>query len=200
PMPVYGSYDEEFDHQLATYIDHLNAARGEVECPEAFALAKTLSEECAEFARLSQSRVYENLSFRANVIAYLKAMVLYVAHGEEWSQEIEDFVRWSLQYDLWCKMQFFGEDIENVENEDANQSINKGPQNLLDLLPRVFTREEAQQMRERRGIRSGSVTNMLSNWKSRGYIEIYGETHPAASNLKRYIKTSKYLETHAQSA
>ena len=200
PMPVYGSYDEEFDRELATYIERLNAVRGEVECEEAFRLAQELSEECAEFARLSQSRVYENLSFRANVIAYLKAMVLYVAHGEEWSQEIEDFVRWSLKYDLWCKMQFFGEDIENVENEDANQSINKGPQNLLDLLPKVFTREEAQQMRERRGIRSGSVTNMLSNWKSRGYIEIYGETHPAAPNLKRYIKTSKYLETHAQSA
>ena len=200
PMPVYGSYDEEFDRELSNYIERLNAARGEVECPEAFALAQTLSEECAEFARLSQSRVYENLSFRANVIAYLKAMVLYVAHGEEWSQEIEDFVRWSLKYDLWCKMQFFGEDIENVENEDANHNINKGPQNLLDLLPKVFTREEAQQMRERRGIRSGSVTNMLSNWKSRGYIEIYGETHPAAPNLKRYIKTSKYLETHAQSA
>ena len=200
PMPVYGSYDEEFDHQLATYIDHLNAARGEVECPEAFALAKQLSEECAEFARLSQSRVYENLSFRANVIAYLKAMVLYVAHGEEWSKEIEDFVRWSLQYDLWCKMQFFSEDIENVGNEEANHNTNKGPQNLLDLLPKVFTREEAQQMRERRGIRSGSVTNMLANWKSRGYIEIYGETHPVELNLKRYIKTSKYLETHAQSA
>ena len=200
PMPVYGSYDEEFDHQLATYIDHLNAARGEVECPEAFALAKQLSEECAEFARLSQSRVYENLSFRANIIAYLKAMVLYVAHGEEWSKEIEDFVRWSLQYDLWCKMQFFSEDIENVGNEEANHNTNKGPQNLLDLLPKVFTREEAQQMRERRGIRSGSVTNMLANWKSRGYIEIYGETHPVELNLKRYIKTSKYLETHAQSA
>ena len=200
PMPVYGSYDEEFDHQLAIYIDHLNAARGEVECPEAFALAKQLSEECAEFARLSQSRVYENLSFRANVIAYLKAMVLYVAHGEEWSKEIEDFVRWSLQYDLWCKMAFFGENIENVGNEEANYNTNKGPQNLLDLLPKVFTREEAQQMRERRGIRSGSVTNMLANWKSRGYIEIYGETHPVELNLKRYIKTSKYLETHAQSA
>ena len=200
PMPVYGSYDEEFDHQLAIYIDHLNAARGEVECPEAFALAKTLSEECAEFARLSQSRVYENLSFRANVIAYLKAMVLYVAHGEKWSQEIENFVRWSLQYDLWCKMAFFGENIENVGNEEANHNTNKGPQNLLDLLPKVFTREEAQQMRERRGIRSGSVTNMLANWKSRGYIEIYGETHPVELNLKRYIKTSKYLETHAQSA
>ena len=200
PMPVYGSYDEEFDHQLATYIDHLNAARGEVECPEAFALAKQLSEECAEFARLSQSRVYENLSFRANVIAYLKAMVLYVAHGEEWSQEIEDFVRWSLQYDLWCKMAFFGENIENVGNEEANHNTNKGPQNLLDLLPKVFTREEAQQMRERRGIRSGSVTNMLANWKSRGYIEIYGDTHPVELNLKRYIKTKKYLETHAQSA
>ena len=200
PMPVYGSYDEEFDHQLATYIDHLNAARGKVECPEAFALAKQLSEECAEFARLSQSRVYENLSFRANVIAYLKAMVLYVAHGEEWSKEIEDFVRWSLQYDLWCKMAFFGENIENVGNEEANHNTNKGPQNLLDLLPKVFTREEAQQMRERRGIRSGSVTNMLANWKSRGYIEIYGETHPVELNLKRYIKTKKYLETHAQSA
>ena len=200
PMPVYGSYDEEFDHQLATYIDHLNAARGEVECPEAFALAKQLSEECAEFARLSQSRVYENLSFRANVIAYLKAMVLYVAHGEVWSKEIEDFVRWSLQYDLWCKMAFFGENIENVGNEEANHNTNKGPQNLLDLLPKVFTREEAQQMRERRGIRSGSVTNMLANWKSRGYIEIYGETHPVELNLKRYIKTKKYLETHAQSA
>ena len=200
PMPVYGSYDEEFDHQLAIYIDHLNAARGEVECPEAFALAKQLSEECAEFARLSQSRVYENLSFRANVIAYLKAMVLYVAHGEEWSKEIEDFVRWSLQYDLWCKMAFFGENIENVGNEEANYNTNKGPQNLLDLLPKVFTREEAQQMRERRGIRSGSVTNMLANWKSRGYIEIYGETHPVELNLKRYIKTKKYLETHAQSA
>ena len=200
PMPVYGSYDEEFDRELSNYIERLNAVRGEVECHEAFALAKQLSEECAEFARLSQSRVNDNLSFRANVIAYLKAMVLYVAHGEEWSKEIEDFVRWSLQYDLWCKMAFFGENIENVGNEEANHNTNKGPQNLLDLLPKVFTREEAQQMRERRGIRSGSVTNMLANWKSRGYIEIYGETHPVELNLKRYIKTKKYLETHAQSA
>ena len=103
-------------------------------------------------------------------------------------------------YVMWCKLAFFGENIENVGNEEANHNTNKGPQNLLDLLPKVFTREEAQQMRERRGIRSGSVTNMLANWKSRGYIEIYGETHPVELNLKRYIKTKKYLETHAQSA
>ena len=197
PMPVYGSYDEEFDRELATYIERLNAVRGEVECPEAFALAQTLSEECAEFARLSQSRVYENLSFRANVIAYLKAMVLYVAHGEEWSQEIEDFVRWSLQYDMWCKMAFFAESIEETEGNNTSHHTRKGPQNLLDLLPKVFTYEDAAQVKQRVTGQSGSPKAMLNNWIRRGYIDIYGETHPAAPNLKRYIKTSKYLETHA---
>ena len=200
PMPVYGSYDEEFDRELSNYIERLNAARGEVECPEAFALAQTLSEECAEFARLSQSRVYENLSFRANVIAYLKAMVLYVAHGEEWSQEIEDFVRWSLQYDMWCKMAFFAESIEETEGNNTSHHTRKGPQNLLDLLPKVFTYEDAAQVKQRVTGQSGSPKAMLNNWIRRGYIEIYGETHPAAPNLKRYIKTSKYLETHTQSA
>ena len=200
PMPVYGSYDEEFDRELATYIERLNAVRGEVECPEAFALAQTLSEECAEFARLSQSRVYENLSFRANVIAYLRAMVLYVAHGEEWSREIEDFVRWSLQYDMWCKMAFFAESIEETEGNNTSHHTRKGPQNLLDLLPKVFTYEDAAQVKQRVTGQSGSPKAMLNNWIRRGYIEIYGETHPAAPNLKRYIKTSKYLETHTQSA
>ena len=200
PMPVYGSYDEEFDRELSNYIERLNAARGEVECPEAFALAQTLSEECAEFARLSQSRVYENLSFRANVIAYLKAMVLYVAHGEEWSREIEDFVRWSLQYDMWCKMAFFAESIEETEGNNTSHHTRKGPQNLLDLLPKVFTYEDAAQVKQRVTGQSGSPKAMLNNWIRRGYIEIYGETHPAAPNLKRYIKTSKYLETHTQSA
>ena len=138
PMPVYGSYDDVFDRELAAYIEHLNAARGEVECPEALALARTLSEECAEFARLSQSRVYENLSFRANVIAFLKAMVLYVAHGGQWSREMEDFVRWSLQYDLWCKMEFFSQAIEDTENGVRIAQNRRGPQNLLDLFPRCL--------------------------------------------------------------
>ena len=199
PMPVYGSYDDAFDRELATYIGHLNAVRGEVECPEAMDLARTLSEECAKFARLSQSRVYENLSFRANVIAYLKAMVLYVAHGEQWSREMEDFVRWSLQYDLWCKMEFFGQAIEEVE--DGIQSVHprKGPQNLLDLLPEVFTREEAGLMRQHQGIRQGTLKSMLSNWKKRGYIELYGEEMYGKDIARqRYVKTEAYLKDHPQ--
>ena len=196
PMPVYGSYDEEFDLELATYIERLNAVRGEVECPEAFALAQTLSEECAEFARLSQSRVYENLSFRANVIAYLKAMVLYVAHGEEWSQEIEDFVRWSLQYDMWCKMAFFAESIEETEGNNTSHHTRKGPQNLLDLLPKVFTYEDAAQVKQRVTGQSGSPKAMLNNWIRRGYIEIYGEGVPTDVGRQQYIKTPAYLNRY----
>ena len=201
PMPVYGSYDEEFDRELSNYIERLNAVRGEVECPEAFKLAQELSEECAEFARLSQSRVYENLSFRANVIAYLKAMVLYVAHGEEWSQEIEDFVRWSLKYDLWCKMEFFGQAIENVDNCAEADRKKPGPRNLLDLLPEVFTHEEAKLMRQRQGIQSGTVKMMLDNWKKRGYIEIYGEKMDRLSiDRQQYIKTDEYLQKQNESS
>ena len=199
-MPVYGSYNDAFDRELSTYIDRLNAARGEVECAEAFALAKTLNEECAEFARLSQSRVYENLSFRANVIAYLKAMVLYVAHGEVWSQEIEDFVRWSLQYDLWCKMEFFGEAIDNVENGERITRNQRGPQNLLNLLPEVFTYEEAGQMKQRVTGKGDSPKMMLSNWKKRGYIEMYGEVMPKEHIARqRYIKTEEYIQKNSQS-
>ena len=198
PMPVYGSYDEEFDRELATYIERLNAVRGEVECPEAFALAQTLNEECAEFARLSQSRVYENLSFRANVIAYLKAMVLYVAHGEEWSQEIEDFVRWSLKYDLWCKMEFFGQAIEDMEDGLTTNRNHKGPQNLLNLLPEVFTYEEAGQMKQRTTGKRGSPKTMLDNWKKRGYIEVYGEVMTKENiDRQRYIKTKEYMKSHS---
>ena len=192
PMPVYGSYDEEFDRELSNYIERLNAVRGEVECEEAFKLAQELSEECAEFARLSQSRVYENLSFRANVIAYLKAMVLYVAHGEEWSQEIEDFVRWSLKYDMWCKMEFFGQAIENVDNCAEADRKKPGPRNLLDLLPEVFTHEEAKLMRQRQGIQSGSLKTMLRNWKNRGYIKVHGEVCSDISR-QQYTKTPQYL-------
>ena len=197
-MPVYGTYGPDFAEQLKPYITHLNAARGLIECTEASALAKALVAECADFARLSQSRVYENLSFRANVIAFIKAMVLYVAHGEVWSPEMEDFIRWSLQYDLWCKMQFFGKDIED-EEEGGNGRPARGPQNLLGQLPDIFTREEAGQMRQRLGVRGGSLRQMLNNWKSRGYIDYYGEVMPRNhTDRQRYIKTEEYHKTHPQ--
>ena len=193
-MPVYGTYDANFDEELRPYIENLNRARGTVECRSARILARKLMEECADFARLSESRVYENLSFRANVIAYLKAMVLYVAHGEKWDKTMEDFIRWSLQYDLWCKMQFFGEAIEQVECS-ASVARNKGPQNLLDLLPDTFTRAQAGQMRSEQGIRRGSLKLMLGNWKHRGYIELVTDSEEVS--LQVFRKTEQYLKAHA---
>ena len=193
-MPVYGTYDADFDEQLRPYIERLNKARGLVECKGAQALARKLIGECAEFAQLSQSRVYENLSFRANVIAFLKAMVLFVAQGGVWDKVTEDFIRWSLQYDMWCKMHFFGEAIEDMESCGINDR-KKGPQNLLDLLPDVFTREEAHQLRLRKGVTGSSVASMLATWKFRKYIEVYGEEQPAnALNKQQYIKTALYKE------
>ena len=197
-MPIYGTYDNSFAEMLQPYIERLNLTRGEVQCAEASALAQAMVEECAEFSRLSQSRVYENLSFRANVIAFLKAMVLYVAHGEVWTPEMEDFVRWSLQYDMWCKMKFFGDAIE-AQEEGGMKPPTKGPQNLLDLLPEIFTREEAGLMRQRLGIRSGSLRQMLGNWTHRRYIEPYGmEVSKQDLNRQRYIKTEEYLLKHPQ--
>ena len=197
-MPVYGTYGADFEEELRPYIERLDKARGVVECRQASNLAKKLVEECAEFARLSQNRVYENLSFRANVIAFLKAMVLYVAHGEKWDKSMEDFVRWSLQYDLWCKMRFFGRAIEAQEESDESTQ-SKGPQNLLDLLPEIFTREEASAMRQRIGIRNDSLSQMLNNWKQRNYIEVYGEEVKRSEvSRQRYIKTEEYLRKHPQ--
>ena len=192
-MPTYGTYDEAFDEELRPYIERLNNARGLIDCPKARTLAKKLVEECADFSRLSQSRVYENLSFRANVIAYLKAMVLYVANGEKWDKTIENFIRWSLQYDLWCKMHFFGREIEMAENA-MNSEKRSGPQNLLELLPDVFTREEAQSLRQRLGLEKGSLKDMLNNWKKRGYIELHGrEMQKAELKHQCYAKTDWYL-------
>ena len=200
-MPVFGQYDAAFDEELRPYIENLNKARGLIECKAVNRLARKLVEENAEFSRLSQSRVYENLSFRANVIAFLKAMVLYVASGEKWDKTMEEFVRWSLEYDLWCKMQFFGKAIGQVDKGEDETFKNKGPQNLLDLLPEVFTRDEAQMMRAHQGISEGNVRAMLGNWKKRGYIEEYGEKMPQSdSSRQKYIKTEYYLEKHPQAA
>ncbi len=192
-MPVYGSYGADFDEELRPYIERLNKARGLVECRQAQNLAKRLKEENAEFARLSQSRVYENLSFRANVIAYLKAMVLFVAQGGVWDKVTEDFIRWSLRYDLWCKMKFFGEAIEEVEFAGKRER-KRGPQNLLDLLPDIFTRDEAQQMRNRQGVVGDGLNAMLITWKTRRYIEPYGEEQPDDPGRQQFIKTPEYLK------
>ena len=167
-MPVYGTYDAAFEEELRPYIERLNKAVGEIECPQAFRLAHETMEENAEFARLSQSRVFENLSFRGNVIAWLKGCLLYVANGYKWDKTIEDFVRWSLQYDMWCKMRFFGDAIENADSIDNKP--HKGPRNLLDMLPDEFTKQDAINLRRQQGMDVKGTTRMLSVWKNRGYI------------------------------
>lgn len=184
PMPLYGTYDAQFDEDLRPYIERLCAARGTIACPEAYKLAKKLCEECAEFSRLSQSRVYENLSFRALVIAYLKACVLYVAHDYTWDKTMEDFVRWSLQYDLWCKMQFFGSEIEHC-NQNDNAIGKVRPRNLLELLPNIFSLEDAARIRREQGLAQQGVKAMIRTWRNRGYIE---ERTNERTNSVRYNK------------
>ena len=192
-MPVYGTYDEAFDEELRPYIENLNKARGLIDCPKARTLAKRLIEECADFSRLSQSRVYENLSFRANVIAYLKAMVLFVASGEKWDKTVENFIRWSLQYDLWCKMRFFGQDIELAESAASNVKRG-GVQNMLDSLPEIFTRGDLISLRKKIGINKGDTNTVLRQWKHRGYIIRFDECaqNEGAEN-ESFRKTQKYL-------
>ena len=168
-MPVYGTYDAAFEEELRPYIERLTKAVGEVDCPQAFKLAQKMVEESADFARLSQSRVYENLSFRANVIAWLKGCLLYVANDYKWDRTIEDFVRWSLQYDMWCKMQFFASDIENADK--VQELPRKGPRNLLELLPDEFTLQDAINIRRQQGLDSKSTKHMINVWKNRGYIK-----------------------------
>ncbi len=171
-MPVYGTYDAAFDEELRPYIENLVKAQGLIECPQAYKLAQKLKEECADFARLSQSRVYENLSFRANVIAYLKACVLYVANGCRWDKTFEDFIRWSLQYDLACKMEFFGDAIEAAMNMPAPDPHKPGRRNLLTLLPDDFSFDQAVRVRQEAGLDAKGTSHMLSQWKLRGYITI----------------------------
>jgi len=169
-QPIFGRYDAEFDEALKPYIDNLVAARGLIDCPQAFKLAKKLLQECAEFARLSQSDVYWNLSHRACVIAWLKACVLYVANGQKWEKSIEEFVRWSLNYDLWCKMQFFGADIERANKGDDARIGTRGPRNLLELLPDTFTLDDAKRVRQQQGMGTEQTGNMISTWKKRSYV------------------------------
>ena len=169
-MPVYGKYDEAFREQLKPYLENLCRASGLIDCPEAFQLAAKLKYENADFSRLSQNRVYENLSFRGNVIAYLKACVLYVANGCQWEPEIEDFIRWSEEYDLYCKMRFFGDAIARAEIE-GEKSSKRGPQNLLQFLPDEFTLSEAEALRLQYNLDVKKTKHMINVWISRGYIQ-----------------------------
>ena len=168
-MPVYGTYDESYREALRPYIENLNKVTGLIECKEAFQLALKLKDENAEFARLSQDRTFENLSFRANVIAYLKACVLYVANGCKWEPEIDEFIRWSEQYDLYCKMRFFGDMIAK-ENFTAQRSSKRGPQNLLQILPDNFTAAQLLAIRLEHGLDAKGTDMMIRQWLHRNYI------------------------------
>ena len=168
-MPVYGTYDESYREALRPYIENLNKVTGLIECKEAFQLALKLKDENAEFARLSQDRTFENLSFRANVIAYLKACVLYVANGCKWEPEIDEFIRWSEQYDLYCKMRFFGDMIAK-ENYTAERSSKRGPQNLLQILPDNFTAAQLLAIRLEHGLDAKGTDMMIRQWLHRNYI------------------------------
>ena len=168
-MPVYGTYDESYREALRPYIENLNKVTGLIECKEAFQLALKLKDENAEFARLSQDRTFENLSFRANVIAYLKACVLYVANGCKWEPEIDEFIRWSEQYDLYCKMRFFGDMIAK-ENYTAERSSKRGPQNLLQILPDNFTAAQLLAIRLEHGLNAKGTDMMIRQWLHRNYI------------------------------
>ena len=168
-MPVYGTYDESYREALRPYIENLNKVTGLIECKEAFQLALKLKDENAEFARLSQDRTFENLSFRANVIAYLKACVLYVANGCKWEPEIDEFIRWSEQYDLYCKMRFFGDMIAK-ENYTAQRSSKRGPQNLLQILPDNFTAAQLLAIRLEHGLDAKGTDMMIRQWLHRNYI------------------------------
>ena len=169
-IPIYGTYDNEFRNSLKPYIENLCMASGLVECQEAYDLAVVLKNENAEFARTSQNRIFENFSFRANVIAYLKACVLYVANGYRWEPEMDDFIRWSERYDLYCKMRFFGDMIAR-ENSAGEKSSKRGPENLLQLLPDIFTMSQLDAIRMEHGLNAKGTRNVIKQWIYRGYIE-----------------------------
>ena len=189
-IPVYGTYNAEYEAELRPYIERLNAASGLVECKKAEALAHALLKESAEVVMLTDDEVYEMLSHRANVIAYLKAMTLYIAHGYKWSKTIEEFVRWSKEYDLWCKMHFYGKRMqEEVEKEIIRTT--PGRANMLEMLPERFTRQQLEEVRVRLG-KERDATEQLSKWRQRGYVTLDGEE----SNL--YVKSEKYKKRGGQ--
>ena len=179
-IPVYGTYDDQFRKELKPYIENLCMATGLIDCPEAYRLAEILSEENADFSQVTQNRIYENFTFRANVIAYLKACVLYVANGCRWEPEIEDFIRWSERYDLWCKMRFFEEDIQKANNV-GEHSNKRGPSNLLQSLPDTFTEQQVVEARAALGLSEEGTAHLLSTWVYRKYVKRGSENYHSNS-------------------
>ena len=179
-IPVYGTYDDQFRKELKPYIENLCMATGLIDCPEAYRLAEILSEENADFSQVTQNRIYENFTFRANVIAYLKACVLYVANGCRWEPEIEDFIRWSERYDLWCKMRFFEEDIQKA-NSAGEHSNKRGPSNLLQSLPDTFTEQQVVEARAALGLSEEGTAHLLSTWVYRKYVKRGSENYHSNS-------------------
>ena len=179
-IPVYGTYDNQFRKELKPYIENLCMATGLIDCPEAYHLAEILSEENADFSQVTQNRIYENFTFRANVIAYLKACVLYVANGCRWEPEIEDFIRWSERYDLWCKMRFFEEDIQKANNV-GEHSNKRGPSNLLQSLPDTFTEQQVVEARAALGLSEEGTAHLLSTWVYRKYVKRGSENYHSNS-------------------
>ena len=179
-IPVYGTYDDQFRKELKPYIENLCMATGLIDCPEAYRLAEILSDENADFSQVTQNRIYENFTFRANVIAYLKACVLYVANGCRWEPEIEDFIRWSERYDLWCKMRFFEEDIQKANNV-GEHSNKRGPSNLLQSLPDTFTEQQVVEARAALGLSEEGTAHLLSTWVYRKYVKRGSENYHSNS-------------------
>ena len=179
-IPVYGTYDDQFRKELKPYIENLCMATGLIDCSEAYRLAEILSEENADFSQVTQNRIYENFTFRANVIAYLKACVLYVANGCRWEPEIEDFIRWSERYDLWCKMRFFEEDIQKANNA-GEHSNKRGPSNLLQSLPDTFTEQQVVEARAALGLSEEGTAHLLSTWVYRKYVKRGSENYHSNS-------------------
>jgi hypothetical protein len=184
--PILGIYDHTFAAELKPYIERLDTASGLIECQQAKTLSLSMKQENMDTAKLYDSEAYRIFSYRANVIAWLKGMVLYVAHGYKWSKEIANFVKWSQAYNLWCKMLYFGQQLESELREEIEIQRQSGPQNLLALLQEEFTKEEYRQMRQQQG-KTGNGDSTLRCWLSRGYIA-YDEV------TGRYCKTEVYKQ------
>ena len=186
--PILGIYDHQFARELKPYIERLEAANGLIECSQAKKLSLDIKQENRDTARLYESEAYKVLSYRANVIAWLKGMVLYVAHGYKWSKEIADFVRWTQQYNLWCKMLYFGQQLEKELREEVEIQRQSGPQNMLELLPDEFSLEQYHQLRQSMG-RTGDGESTLRSWVKRGYIAFDDVSG-------RYCKTESYKQKY----
>jgi len=182
----YGTYDEQYAADLKPYISNLTLCKGEVNCPQALSMAKRLQQKCTELALQTEDVIYQEFAYRAVTIAYMKAMVLYIAQDMTWDKTIDEFCEWSLDYDLWCKNYFFGDAIQSAR-DSSNNKVRLGKGNLLLSLPDLFSADDAKEVRKNAGKDVGKTAHMLAVWTFRGYIEYDEET-------KMYSKTEKYKQ------